>query len=41
MSRELAGADGDWLPGLSSDGVHPSREGAERLADLVLDEFGR
>lgn len=41
LSSELLGDDGRWLPGLSEDGVHPTVEGAEELADLVLDEFGR
>ena len=33
---ELSGADGAWADGLSFDGVHPSEEGARRLADAVL-----
>lgn len=40
-NTELTGDDGRWLPGLSSDGVHPTVEGARRVADLILDEFGR
>ncbi len=34
---ELSQPDTNWAPGLSSDGVHPSREGAKRLADAILD----
>lgn len=41
ISQELADGDGRWVPGMSFDGVHPSREGARRIARLVLDEFGR
>lgn len=41
VSTELTGDDGRWLPGLSVDGVHPTEEGAQRIADLVLDELGR
>lgn len=41
VATELTGSDGRWLPGLSADGVHPSEAGAERIADLVLDELGR
>ena len=37
---ELSQPDTNWAPGLSSDGVHPSREGAKQLADAVLDSFG-
>ena len=33
---DLADPDGTWQDGLSSDGVHPSEEGARRIADLVL-----
>lgn len=36
----LSDDDGDWLPGLSSDGVHPTPEGASRLADAILDGLG-
>lgn len=41
VATELTGADGRWLPGLSADGVHPTEEGAQRIADLVLDDVGR
>lgn len=41
VATELTGGDGRWLPGLSTDGVHPTGEGAQRIADLVLDELGR
>ena len=38
---ELSQPDTNWAPGLSSDGVHPSEEGARALADAILDEFGQ
>lgn len=38
---ELGQPDTNWAPGLSSDGVHPSEEGARALADAILDEFGQ
>lgn len=41
LSTALIGDDGRWLPGLSNDGVHPTVEGAQEIARLVLDEFGR
>lgn len=37
VREELSGADGTWEDGLSFDGVHPSEEGARRLAVAVLD----
>ncbi len=36
---ELDQPDSNWAPGLSSDGVHPSEEGAKRLADAILDSL--
>ena len=38
VREDLKDADGNWVPGLTSDGVHPSEEGARRIADLILDE---
>ena len=35
---ELSGSYSGWAEGLSADGVHPSAEGARRLAGAILDE---
>nr|WP_246416418.1 SGNH/GDSL hydrolase family protein [Nocardioides luti] len=35
----LYGRNGDWLPGLSFDGVHPTPEGARALAGVILDRL--
>lgn len=40
VGEGLTGPTGDWLPGLSWDGVHPTPEGARALADAVLDQLG-
>jgi lysophospholipase L1-like esterase len=37
LGDSLVDAEGDWLPGLSYDGVHPTPEGARALAEAVLD----
>lgn len=36
VRADLSAADGDWQEGLASDGVHPSQEGARRIAALVV-----
>lgn len=36
----LAARSGDWRPGLSYDGVHPTTAGARALADAILDRLG-
>ena len=36
----LATRTGDWRPGLSFDGVHPTPAGARALGDAVLDPLG-
>jgi acyl-CoA thioesterase-1 len=41
LGDALLGPDGDWLPELTYDGVHPTPEGAEALADAVLDALAR
>lgn len=40
LTPALSSGDGHWLPGLSTDGVHPTPEGAQRLADAVLAQVG-
>jgi len=35
----LSGPVDGWAPGLSSDGVHPTADGARTLADAVLDDL--
>jgi lysophospholipase L1-like esterase len=37
LGDSLVSPDGDWLPGLSYDGVHPTPEGAQALAGAILD----
>lgn len=41
VREELSQPDSNWAPGLSSDGVHPTEEGAKQLADAILDELGQ
>lgn len=41
VREELSQPDSNWTPGLSSDGVHPTEEGARQLADAILDELGQ
>ncbi len=36
VRADLSAADGNWQEGLASDGVHPSQEGARRIAALVV-----
>lgn len=35
----LAAADGEWAEGITFDGVHPTTDGASRIASLVLADF--
>lgn len=37
LTGTLVGPDGDWLAGLTYDGIHPTPVGAEALASAVLD----
>ncbi|MCW2791813.1 MAG: GDSL-like Lipase/Acylhydrolase [Nocardioides sp.] len=41
LGDSLVDPDGDWLPGLSFDGVHPTPHGARALAEAVLDGLGQ
>lgn len=41
LGDSLVGPDGDWLPGLSYDGVHPTPDGARALAEAVLAGLGQ
>ena len=41
LTPAMSSGDGHWLPGLTSDGVHPTPEGAQRLADAVLEQVGQ
>ena len=36
LDDSMVGPEGDWLPGLSYDGVHPTPAGAQALAEAVL-----
>ena len=38
---DAVGSPSRWEPGLSSDGVHPTEEGARALGEAVLDRVGR
>jgi lysophospholipase L1-like esterase len=35
----LAAADGEWAEGITFDGVHPTTDGARRIAGLVLADY--
>lgn len=37
----LAAADGEWAEGITFDGVHPTTDGARRIAGLVLADVDR
>jgi lysophospholipase L1-like esterase len=37
----LAAADGEWAEGVTFDGVHPTTDGAQRIAGLVLADVGQ
>lgn len=40
LTPALSTGDGHWQPGLTTDGVHPTPAGAQRLADAVLQQVG-
>ena len=40
VGKGLATPAGDWRPGLTVDGVHPTHAGARALADAVLERLG-